>query len=592
MSLTFLVVCSTLAVRGDQLYAPDLLWKRHIAEKTDPVAIADTHVGIPYRDDGTLDDRGYFTTFAHPDQVMDSPGLNCSGLVVSVARFLFNKNLTLQEVTRDRLGNSGPNSALGKDWDFGWDLIFNITDETQRRVIMPDGSHPSWEGTDGTTLRGFDLHDLAAWQRVLGQMQPGKVYLATISKPLHDRGYQLVHYHVAIMVPDSKGAVWLYHATRRSSVHRINMTTQQGMNRFMGEFRNSRGETKKILVVESVLPDLTETETAGDKQAPPPGDTAARDPRSATDVPLTPPPTAPPVTPLVPPGRQQAQAEAPTPPIAPLATTGVEAGPLLVLNHLSGRVLESLPDMVTSVPRLSDSGKGGLVFWFRNWGEKAKELQIVLKTPSGGAQYNGSLPGRGGILSVLYPRDFGVSHPVPVAEGRYLSNLWIDGGQWVSDLFEVATPREALPQIIAVRIPQTVQAGKTFTVSVEAQNRGAESDYGGITLSCPDPSGLKVVSASPGRVFPAGSTVLAVTTDKIRTKVPMAERWIELWGENNTYDLKVQLRAGKPGTYPVYVRCAIRGVNVKSSVILMDPASSEAVDQQGFPVKVYQVTVK
>ena len=81
-------------------------------------------------------------------------------------------------------------------------------------------------------------------------------------------------------------------------------------------------------------------------------------------------------------------------------------------------------------------------------------------------------------------------------------------------------------------------------------------------------------------------------SDKISTKVPMAERWIELWGENKAYDMTVQIQAGQPGTYPLYVRCALRGVNVKSSVILMDPRSSDIVDQQGFPVKVYNVTVR
>jgi len=169
----------------------------------------------------------------------------------------------------------------------------------------------------------------------------------------------------------------------------------------------------------------------------------------------------------------------------------------------------------------------------------------------------------------------------------------VDGQRWCADAFEVALPREAQPKIIAVKVPSAVQAGKAFTVSIEAVNGGAESDYGGITISSPDPSGLKLVSAaSPSRVYSAGSTVLAVTSDKIRTKVPMAERWIELWGEKKSYDLKVQIQAGRPGTYPLYVRCALRGVNVKSSVILMDPSASDIVDQQGFPVKVYQITVR
>jgi hypothetical protein len=127
---------------------------------------------------------------------------------------------------------------------------------------------------------------------------------------------------------------------------------------------------------------------------------------------------------------------------------------------------------------------------------------------------------------------------------------------------------------------------------VEAQNQGAESDYGGITISTPDPSGLRLVSAKPGRIFGPGSTVLSVTTDKIRTKVPMAERWIDLWGESKVYDLNVQVQAGRPGTYPLYVRCALRGVNVKSSVVLMDPQGSDAADQQGFPVQVHKITVR
>ena len=72
----------------------------------------------------------------------------------------------------------------------------------------------------------------------------------------------------------------------------------------------------------------------------------------------------------------------------------------------------------------------------------------------------------------------------------------------------------------------------------------------------------------------------------------MAELWIELWAERKSYEMQVQVTAGRPGTYPVYVRCALRGVNVKSSVILMDPPESRTVDQQGFPVNVYMINVK
>jgi hypothetical protein len=72
----------------------------------------------------------------------------------------------------------------------------------------------------------------------------------------------------------------------------------------------------------------------------------------------------------------------------------------------------------------------------------------------------------------------------------------------------------------------------------------------------------------------------------------MAERWINLWGDDQPYDMEVRVKAGRPGTYPLYVRCALRGVNVKSSVVLMDPANSSTADQQGFPVYAHTITVE
>ena len=92
---------------GDNIFAPEYLWARKIADKKDPVDIANTHLGIPYREDGALDDKGHFTTFAHPEEILDSPGLNCSGLVVSVCRYLFNKNWTYR---------SGPARSTRKQW--------------------------------------------------------------------------------------------------------------------------------------------------------------------------------------------------------------------------------------------------------------------------------------------------------------------------------------------------------------------------------------------------------------------------------------------------------------------------------------------
>jgi hypothetical protein len=144
-------------------------------------------------------------------------------------------------------------------------------------------------------------------------------------------------------------------------------------------------------------------------------------------------------------------------------------------------------------------------------------------------------------------------------------------------------------KIISVNIPSSVQSGETFSVRVEAENGGQESD-GGITVSSPDPSGLTLISADPGRLYDPGSLVVSVARDNIWTTVPMAEHWIKGWGKNERHHLNVEIEAGHPGAYPLYVRCALK-VNVGGG-IRMEPSASDVVDQQGFPVKVYNVTVK
>ncbi len=596
--ITWLICLALLSagpVAADQIFAPECLWDRGIASKTDPIEIANTHLGISYRDDGVLDSQGHFTTFNRPDRFFETPGLNCSGLVVSVCRFLFDKNWSLKEVTRDRLGNSGPDSPLGKDWDFGWNLILNLTEGRPRTVIMPEPGNYPIEGADGTSLRGFDLHDSAAWRKILPRMQFGRIYLGSISRQAPERGYRVLHYHVVLMLPDGKGGVWLYHATRRSHVHRINIATPQGMPRFMSEFGGSRSNHKKILIVETVLPKLGPALETASNNALPSAEQQAGGQKSATTASQD-------KVRLDSQGARQPQNAGPAPGTSssgkqvaiqspPTVTASPQNGPDLVINHLSGRVFKSFPELVTQVPRFANQTKNSLKFWFSNVGNLPREIQISLRTPDGNIQYKGQVSADS-ELSVMYPRDFGRTSSQSVETGKYLADVRVDGAKWCSDLFEVSVPREARPKVITVRVPSTVEAGQVFTVRVEAQNQGAESDYGGITVSTPGSSGLRLVSAKPGRVYGPGSTVLSVTSDKIRTKVPMAERWIDLWPESQVYDLNVQVRAGRPGTYPLYVRCALRGVNVNSSVVLMDPEASNVADQQGFPVQVYEITVR
>ena len=589
---------------AEKIYAPEYLWKRGIAEKTDAKDIADAHLGIRYRNDGTLDSHGRFTTFEEPTRFFGTPGLNCSGLVLSICRFVYDKNWMLEEVMRDPQGNSGAGSALGKDWDFGLDLISNLTARTTRRGLMPDGRQHSIEEFDGLNARGFDLRDRAAWQKVIGQMRPGRAYLASISKISHKPGYQVLHYHVVIMLPDDRGNVWLYHATHLSNVHRMNMSSPKGLGRFIAQFSGSGSDQKRIIVLESELPHLV---MAADSTSKPserptaldtvPGTSSAQRqaaPASRTDAKKS----------LqedlglssavegLPKTGEDREGGRLTPGAGTDASPRKDAGPDRVINHLAGKVFKAIPGISTAIPRFADEGKKAVRFWFRNGTPVPRAMDIVVKGPDGEQRFTGKLETEGSDVEVRYPTDFGNIGSQPLQLGRYTVDVRLDGVPWLADVFEVAVPREAKPKIVKVSAPSTVRAGQGFTVKIEAVNSGAESDYGGITVSTPDPSGLRLRSATPGRVFSAGSTVLSVTSDRIRTKVPMAERWIELWGENATYDMTVKINAGRPGRYALFIRCALRGVNVKSSVILMDPKSSKSVDQQGFPVYVHYIEVQ
>lgn len=581
--LTF-TISSALA---DKLYAPEYLWQKKIAEQSTPVDIADTHVGIPYRDDGALDDKGIFTTFDNTNRRFDTPGLNCSGLVVSVSRFLYNKNWSLTDVTRDRQNNSGPGSLLGKDWDFGYDLILNLTDAYNPKVIMPDNRSHDLKNNDGVSLRGFELDDSKAWRQVISKMKPGKIYFGSISKSTAQRGYKLLHYHVVLMIPDEKGAIWLYHATRRSNVHKMNINSAQGLNRFLSQFKGPRDDDKHILVIEADLPDFdipvqsaTDTTDKASVQNQPQtnADVAPRNDQKS-NLPSSGIPANKQTT------FQDQQTNQAQKPLAP-------KGPDLEITHLAGKVFKSFPELKSHIPKFVDDNKNAIKFWFQNQGNSPRNLEVRLQGPQINVNKSFSISPQGSDLEIKFPMDFESTRLGSLPEGEYLIETKIDGADWTANLFEIAKPREASPKILSVKMPSEVQSGKTFTVTIQAQNQGAESDYGGITVSTPDPSGLKLVSAKPGRIYAPGSTVLSVLSDKIKTKVPMAELWIDLWAEQKTYEMQVQVAAGRPGTYPLYVRCALRGVNVKSSVILMDPPESSAVDQQGFPVTVYMVNVR
>ena len=104
----------------------------------DLAAKADQLLGIPYRPDGVRDESGRWTLFEHPEQSFATPGLNCSGLDYALMRLVAPVTTTIRQAARDRQGDSGPGASMGQDWDFGFDLILNLSEGLPRRWLMQD----------------------------------------------------------------------------------------------------------------------------------------------------------------------------------------------------------------------------------------------------------------------------------------------------------------------------------------------------------------------------------------------------------------------------------------------------------------------
>lgn len=224
--------------------------KKH-HQPTNPVKKLQKLLGTAYREDGAQDFAGNYVTFSSPTTTFKTPGLNCSGFVLSACRLLFKQNITIQAVIQDRLKDSGSRSRQGKDWDFGWDLIFNLTEGHPRRIMTISGYQP-FVGS-GNTLKGFALNDREAWRHLIPRIKSQHLYLATISKHVPQKKSQRIYYHVALMVRDHK-RVWFYHATKNNHTHRLNLSSERGLALLQGQFYASpRPTSKHILIVEVSL---------------------------------------------------------------------------------------------------------------------------------------------------------------------------------------------------------------------------------------------------------------------------------------------------------------------------------------------------
>ena len=213
-----------------------------------PQNILPLFLGIPYRPDGVINDAGQYATFNEPGTPLASPGLNCSGMVLAVSRILLDKNIRVADAKRDREGDSGPGSPDGHDWDFGFDLIMNISEGFPRAFLLPRGATAPQKAT-GKTVPTFDPHDPNFTRDLFPQLTEGLLYLVSFSRHATQNAPPRLHYHTGVIVRD-KNAVWVYSTTRNSGyVIRHNLATQDGLARFRESFKNSAGSYKRLTII-------------------------------------------------------------------------------------------------------------------------------------------------------------------------------------------------------------------------------------------------------------------------------------------------------------------------------------------------------
>lgn len=195
-------------------------------------------LGIPYVEDGAQDAGGQWRTFSNPT-ARTTPGLNCSGFLVAAARRLLGFQGTLAEAARDRLGDNGKGSS--PDWDFGWDLLLNLSEGHDRQWLTAGGYRPVKDG-EASLKPKLTVQD-AAWMQMLSRLRGDRIYFVALVRTLK-RGVQ--HHHVGLLLREARGAVNFYQTLPRGRVHRLNLAQPEGFRRWSEMF----GPRQRLLLME------------------------------------------------------------------------------------------------------------------------------------------------------------------------------------------------------------------------------------------------------------------------------------------------------------------------------------------------------
>jgi hypothetical protein len=166
--------------------------------------------------------------------------------LLAAARVLLGTNFSLDYARADLFIDSYPGSPLGEDWDFGLDVALNLAGRGS--ALFPAGAGPPLgENDHGRKVGlGVSMHD-PGFEGLLAGLPQGAYFFA-MSKP--DRRFPggLSYYHNGILIRTGSSA-WLYHATRRAGVHRLDLLKPSSLDNFRRHFPPIRNHGERRIVL-------------------------------------------------------------------------------------------------------------------------------------------------------------------------------------------------------------------------------------------------------------------------------------------------------------------------------------------------------
>ena len=165
---------------------------------------------------------------------------------------------------------------------------------------------------------------------------------------------------------------------------------------------------------------------------------------------------------------------------------------------------------------------------------------------------------------------------------------------------------EVEKHIVRVRLPepelaepefssQNIILGESFDLTVSSNNKEANADDGGISVSFPsfsdanDNNQIKVLEMLDGKFsfYPIDSTIHHKETGPFPAKYFLAEYSRSPWNNSEERTIKIRVTPKVTGEFEVFIRSAM-GIKSKYN---NDPSEGATTDQQGWPVQRFIVNV-